>query len=762
MKRSIQILPMNIPGREAPIVLEINDTDLFHFQAKKKVADQVKNQSPDEFVFYSRSKNLVVHEDDRVSKLFLNKEQNEIELYLTSNLIKKTVLGEQGNEQVGGQFQNKQENEIQELKKENKILQAKLQEYKSGNKISFHENQETELQNQLEQMKKEFDYRLNVEEEHRANIIQKYNESQNAQTLLKKELMQKEKQIDDLKYQQRLLEAEKKFLEEQHQKEIQERIKSQGGNNQNNNQLVEVKFDFEKLKALYSEEQFERIKDKEIISQQKKQLQKIENNFLKKSEEFREGRSLQQLEISKLNDQLISVNEQCYNYRNEIGKQKKEIDHLAQTLELSKKKIGQLEKELNLSYAEISNLKKSEEEKVTEIKRKEVLVNEIKNSKDVQQTITVNLEQEKSDLQKQLQTKTDRCRQLEADNALKSAQIKNLESRVQDEIDAKKKITEMAKQEMENLLNRLVIEQDKLKAEQQAKNLIVKRIKDNAILKAKDEKIISPTEALMRNIPNPQQFLQIENMMTKDVIAQVSIIKVDKKKAIESLTKQDPNITQFVKPEPVGNWEIKQSIAINGDGTKRKGFLMKIIKSDGNLYNNQVFLIKQLTGFEKIVSVDKALYVAKNTLIAKVLAENFQDRIHGVSKIFPQRFSYNELFLLNIEDNYYIAEHVEQGQFIKFNGKGESNLSDKEQYIKSYFYAFSIFTYMATQKMLMVTNIQGFQIGLEYILCDPIVSSPEGIMGDEDLAEEHILEFEKTYLSNPKKYGKEFLSILGY
>ncbi|CAK70355.1 unnamed protein product (macronuclear) [Paramecium tetraurelia] len=761
MKRPIQILPINIPGRDAPIVLEIGETDLFHFQAKKIVAGQLKNYSQDEFVFYSRSKNLVVHEDDRVSKLFLSKEQNEIELYLTSNLIKKAVLGEQGNQQIGGQFQNNYESEIQELKKEIKNLQAKLQEYKSANKMSIYNNEEKELRDQLGQMKKEFDDRLKVEEEYRANIIKKYNESQNAQTEQKKELLQKEKHIEELKYQQRLMEAEKKFLEEQNKKEILLSIQSQGGNNLNN-QLAEIRFEFEKVKALYQEEQFERTKDKEIISQQQKKLQKLETKLQKEIEELQQGRFLSQSEISKLKQELTSVNEKCYNYKCEIQKQKVEIDRFVQTLELGKQKIGQLEKELNISNAEINNLKRSEEEKINEIRRKEVLVNEIKNSKDVQQTIRVNLEQEKSDLQKQLQTKTDRCRQLEQENALKSADIKHLESRLQEEINAKNDNIQKAKIQKEDLVNRLQKEQDNLKAEKEAKNKLVERIKENALLKAKDEKIISPTEALLRNIPNPLQFLKIENIMTKDLVAVVEIIKVDKKKAIESLTKQNPKISQFITRERVGNWEFKQSIAINGDGTKRKGFLMQITGSEENRYNDKVFLIKELIGFEKIVSSDKALYVAQNTLIAKVLAEHFQDRIHGVSKIFPQRFSYNELFLLNIEDKYYIAEQVQEGRFIKFNGKGESHLSDKEQYLKSYFYAFSIFTYFVTQKMLMVTNIQGFQIGSEYILCDPIVSSPEGLMGDEDLAEQHILEFEQNYQSNPKKYGKEFLQILGY
>ena len=53
--------------------------------------------------------------------------------------------------------------------------------------------------------------------------------------------------------------------------------------------------------------------------------------------------------------------------------------------------------------------------------------------------------------------------------------------------------------------------------------------------------------------------------------------------------------------------------------------------------------------------------------------------------------------------DYYIAERLIKGTFTKFNGEGDS--MDKDQKITSYFNAFSLFTYYATQKMLMVSNI---------------------------------------------------------
>lgn len=38
MKKVIKILPINIPGQDAPIILDTIETDLFYLKAKKKVA----------------------------------------------------------------------------------------------------------------------------------------------------------------------------------------------------------------------------------------------------------------------------------------------------------------------------------------------------------------------------------------------------------------------------------------------------------------------------------------------------------------------------------------------------------------------------------------------------------------------------------------------------------------------------------------------------------------------------------------------------
>lgn len=62
--------------------------------------------------------------------------------------------------------------------------------------------------------------------------------------------------------------------------------------------------------------------------------------------------------------------------------------------------------------------------------------------------------------------------------------------------------------------------------------------------------------------------------------------------------------------------------------------------------------------------------------------------------------------------------------------------------------------------MLMVSNIQGIYDGADFIFTDPIISSPEGILGEEDLAEPHILQFFANYKENPKYYGKNFLSTM--
>lgn len=38
MKKTIKILPINIPGKEIPLILEAMDNDLFYLKVKKKVA----------------------------------------------------------------------------------------------------------------------------------------------------------------------------------------------------------------------------------------------------------------------------------------------------------------------------------------------------------------------------------------------------------------------------------------------------------------------------------------------------------------------------------------------------------------------------------------------------------------------------------------------------------------------------------------------------------------------------------------------------
>ncbi|CAD8100298.1 unnamed protein product [Paramecium sonneborni] len=191
---------------------------------------------------------------------------------------------------------------------------------------------------------------------------------------------------------------------------------------------------------------------------------------------------------------------------------------------------------------------------------------------------------------------------------------------------------------------------------------------------------------------------------------------------------------------------------------KELDFQFKLPRVKMNIIISRFFLLKILIGFGRIVTLEKAFYVAQSSLIAMILAENFQFQIQKADVKPPCKFYYKEQFLIQAEGNFYIAEKLTKGAFIKFNGEGKSIV--KDQRISRYLNAFSLFTYFLTQKMLKVQNIQGNFDGSDYVLCDPVISSPEGIMGDEDLAEPHILQFFDTFKENLQNYGKNYLSNL--
>ncbi|CAD8082764.1 unnamed protein product [Paramecium primaurelia] len=779
MKRTIKIQPINIPGQDAPIILETIESDLFYLKAKKKVAETLKGYNQDEFVFYSKSKNIVVHEDDRVSKLFSNKDQNEIELYLTSDLIKKVVSGGQGGgqffqvaQQVMGQQQskdNKLENEIRELKSENFKIQnnAKIEQIELNGQIAELQEQIVELKNDQKSIKKWYDEKVKQEEEQRAEIIQKYKDMINANNNLKNEMMQKDNQIEELQYQLKAVEAEKKFNEDQYRRENE--MGRQKSTIVNDSQITEIKRESENFKRLYQEEQFERKKDKEQMILFQKQCQEFKNKLQQKSEELNQARSIAEQEIANLKEQLKTLEEKCEQQKETISQLKKDVTDQTNKYMKIQRQQSEAEAELSLQIKTVNKLKEEAKEQLQEIERKDQIIRDIKNTKDAQLNKMNKSEEEKQDRINQLENDLKKTKEelrrtkdnLSLEIQQKAADIIKLQKELSNLNEQSNLNMQKANQEIQKLFNQLDKEKDKLRIEENKRVQLAKRIKENALRKVGDGKIISPTEAVFRNMSNPFEFSKNENIMTNDWTAQVELIKVDTNKAIESLTKlQEPNISQFVNREPLGNWQIKRSLGINGDGTKRKGFLMQVVNSDGDRFTHQIFLVKELVGFERIVTLEKALYVAQNLLIAKVLAEHFQEKIQkAASEKPPCKFAYKEPFLLQTEGNYYIAERLIKGTFTKFNGEGDS--MDKDQKVTSYFNAFSLFTYYATQKMLMVSNIQGNFDGAEFILYDPIVSSPEGIMGDEDLAEPHILQFQDNYKENPKTYGKNYLTSLG-
>ncbi|CAD8094726.1 unnamed protein product [Paramecium sonneborni] len=784
MKRKIKIQPINIPHQDSPIVIEMNDTDLFYLKAKKGVADILKGINQDEFVFYSKSKSLVVHEEDRVSKIFLNKDSNEIDLYLTSDLIKKAVSvgggvaggGQfyQAAQQIMGQQQNKEaklENEIKDLKSEVLKLENQLRIEKNdlNNQISEYQDQIQELQNEQKSLKKWFDDKVQQEEEQRAEIIQKYKDMMVVNNNLRNEIMQKENLIEELQYQLKTAEVEKKFNEDQYKRENEQG--RQQSTMLNDTEFQKARFEVENLNRLYKEEQFERKKEKEVASQLQKQIQEQKNKLQQKCEELNQARSYAEQEIANLKEDIKRLEEKCSQYKDQIIQQKKDITDQTNKYMQIQIKLSEVEAELSLQIKNVNKLRDDVKEQQQEIERKDNIIRDIKSSKDAQLNKMNKSEEEKQDkihaLENEVKKITeDRRRikdQLQDENQQKTIEIHKLQKELQNLIETSNQNMQTANQKIEKLLNQLEKENEKLKVEENKRAQLAKRIKENALRKVGDGKIVSPTEALFKNMSNPFEFLKNENIMTNDWTVQVEILRIDTNKALESLIKsQEPNIAQFVQREPIGNWTIKKSLGINGDGTKRKAFLMQVISSEGDRYTHQVFLVKELIGFERIVTVEKALYVAQSSLIAKVLADLFQDKIQkSVPEKPPCKFAYREPFLLQAaEGNFYIAERLTKGNFTKFNGEGES--IDKDQKTTSYLNAFSLFTYFATQKMLMVSNIQGNYDGAEYILCDPVISSPEGIMGDEDLAEPHILQFQDNFKENPKNYGKNYLNSLGF
>jgi hypothetical protein len=53
------------------------------------------------------------------------------------------------------------------------------------------------------------------------------------------------------------------------------------------------------------------------------------------------------------------------------------------------------------------------------------------------------------------------------------------------------------------------------------------------------------------------------------------------------------------------------------------------LTSDGDRYNNGVFVIKELVGYERINTVEKAMIVAQNNQIAKALATFYQEKLRN-------------------------------------------------------------------------------------------------------------------------------------
>ncbi|CAD8172354.1 unnamed protein product [Paramecium pentaurelia] len=748
MKRIIRINPINIPVQNAPILLEMMDNDLFYIKAKKQLAEQLKDYDQNEFVFYSKSRNKLVNENDRVSKLFLNKDQNEIEFYLTSYLIKQVVFGGQANVGILQQGNNNDNNDNNSRDLENKIQELKLENNKLQNQLKLKQekiDQQGDNLIQLENYEKQFKKQLKEGEEFRVQMKKKYEDILQVNLQLKNDLKNKEDQIEEFKFQQVTFEAEKKYLQEQNKRE---NYYSKQSTVENDNQMEEIILELEKFKKMYEKEKFERLKITEILSNIKDVQIQQKNNVFQKLEEINQTRNQTEYDIINLREELKRSVETCRQFKEQTIQQRKEIFHLEDKFKRAQEKNTKLEEELQNKNEEIQKLKKIIEEKQQDIYKQNLLIEKNNHSNNLQETQMHKLTDEISNLKQQLENETKNINKLQLENESKSIEIEKLEKQIKAEIEKLEILKQQFRNQFEKLEKQLETEIEKQKQIEQKKTQLIKRIKENVLRKVKIEKIISCTENLFKNCSKPLEFLKLEGIMISDLIAEVQIIRVDNNKALQSLTNyDDPNIAEFIVMESLGNWEIKKSIAINGDGTKRKGFLMQVMKCEKNLYDNQVFIIKQLEGYEKIVNKFDALYVAQNSLIAKILAEHFQEKIQKASIKPPCKFAYNDPYLLKIDGNYYIAERLIKGNFLKF---------DQETDIGNYFQAFQIFTYLVTQKMLMVSNIQGNFNGSEYILCDPIISSPEGILGDEDLGEQLIDSLQET-----NECVKNYLQSLG-
>ncbi|CAD8100294.1 unnamed protein product [Paramecium sonneborni] len=238
MKKKIQIQAINVPGQNNSMVMEMNQTNVFYLKAQKFVAGNQSNQ---------------------VCIFFQIKKLNKVVL---GEVVGAVNAGEgqiyKATQQILEQSQNK------DLKSEILKLQNTLRIEKNNfnNQIKEYQEEIQELQKEQQSLKGQFDNKVEQEELQRAEIIQKYKVMMTANINLKNELLQKENLYEEL---------------------ISTKIKQKKKMKEDKNQYKGIIFIFnnsdKKFKRLQQEQQFERKKDKQVISQFQKQIQKYKINY---------------------------------------------------------------------------------------------------------------------------------------------------------------------------------------------------------------------------------------------------------------------------------------------------------------------------------------------------------------------------------------------------------------------------------------------------------------------------------------------------
>ncbi|CAD8082411.1 unnamed protein product [Paramecium sonneborni] len=340
---------------------------------QKFSSDSFKQTKVQELFFQPFLRKSIENQQVSSQKLFFSDEFCEIELCLTSdfgNQISEN-LPYQGSLQIQKLQENQQfifENEIIGLKQQIEQLQTKtrIENEKLLQQIIEYQDQMKEHQN----VQMGFDDLLKLEQESRSEISQKYKELLQLNNNLKYDIMEKENQIEDLQYQLRIVEAEKKFNKDQ-----EEKLRKGQEIMVNNNQFQDLKIQIADLIRLQKEQQFEMKKNNEVIDY----LQKLVEEYKNKIKELIYGKSQAEQKIDTFREELEQSHQKCQYFTILLEQYKGDVVDLINKYIQSQSLLSEQQENFNLQNQTVI----SQSVQIQELKQK-LLIKDMKEKDNLQ------------------------------------------------------------------------------------------------------------------------------------------------------------------------------------------------------------------------------------------------------------------------------------------------------------------------------------------------------------------------------------------